>query len=96
VTVEDLEPSILRSVQRKSGTLHRERLDILYLQQPGRPATRTLPARVLSVEDVVGRGGVADILVRAQTQRHREPQSGFTGIGHTDFSLACAFRQDPF
>jgi aryl-alcohol dehydrogenase-like predicted oxidoreductase len=91
--LEDLERSILRSVQRSQERLHRERLDILYLHsRVGRQ--RDLPGRVLSVEDVVGRGGVAEIL-GALKRKGIVSAIGFTGLGHTD-SVLQVIRADQF
>lgn len=91
--LDDLERSILRSVQRSQERLHRERLDILYLHsRVGRH--RDLPGRVLSVEDVVGRGGVADVLA---SLKHKGVVGaiGFTGLGHTD-SVLSVIEADRF
>lgn len=83
--LDNLERSILSSVRRSQERLHRQRLDILYLHsRVGRQ--RDLPGRVLSVEDVVGRGGVADILSSLKRQG-TVGAIGFTGLGHTDSVL---------
>jgi len=47
----------------------------------------------VSVEDVVGRGGVADILGAAQTQRHRE-RNRVHRSRHTD-SVCVSFDRTP-
>jgi aryl-alcohol dehydrogenase-like predicted oxidoreductase len=80
--LDDPERSILRSVQRSQERLNRERLDILYLHS--RIGHRQdLAGRVLSVADVLGSGGVAEIM---EGLKYRGVVSaiGFTGLGHTD------------
>jgi len=80
--LEDLEGCIERSIQRSQERLGRERLDILYLHsRVGRQ--RDLPGRVLSVNDVLGPGGVADIMKRLK-QKGVIGATGFTALGHTD------------
>ena len=79
---DDFENSIMRSVERSQERLGRERLDILYLHsRVGR--RRDLSGRVLAVEDVLGAGGVADIMERLKRQG-TVGTLGFTGLGHTD------------
>lgn len=81
----DFAASIERSVQRSLDRLQRQSLDILYLHSRiGR--RRDLPGRVLSVGDVLGAGGVAEVLERLQ-RRGVVQAIGFTGLGHTDSVL---------
>ena len=80
--LDDLEGSINRSVQRSQERLGRERLDILYLHSRiGRH--RDLTGRVLSVDDVLSPGGVADI-ISGLKRKGLVGVSGFTALGHTD------------
>jgi aryl-alcohol dehydrogenase-like predicted oxidoreductase len=90
---EDLEGWIRRSVQRSQERLGRERLDILYLHnRVGH--RRDLAGRVLSVEDVLGAGGVADIMTGLK-RKGVVGAIGFTGLGHTD-SVIKVLEADRF
>lgn len=83
--LEDLEAAIHRSIARSQDRLDRERLDILYLHsRVGR--RRDLPGRVLSVDDVLASGGVADIMNRLK-DKGTIGATGFTALGHTDSVL---------
>lgn len=89
----DLEGAISRSIQRSQERLNRERLDILYLHS--RVGHRQdLAGRVLSVEDVLGAGGVAEIMEQFK-RRGVVGAIGFTGLGHTD-SVLRVLESDRF
>ncbi len=91
--LNDPETSILRSVQRSQERLGRERLDVLYLHsRVGR--RQDLAGRVLSVDDVLGAGGVADIMERLK-RKGTVGAIGFTGLGHTD-SVVKVLESDRF
>lgn len=80
--LDDLTASIDRSIERSRNRLGRERLDILYLHsRVGR--RRDLKGRVLSVQDVLGAGGVADIM-EGLKRRGTIGALGFTALGHTE------------
>lgn len=81
----DLKGAAERSVTRSLERLGREQLDILYLHtRIGR--RRDIPGRVLSVEDVLDDGGIADVLEDLK-RRGLVRAIGFTGLGHTDAVL---------
>jgi aryl-alcohol dehydrogenase-like predicted oxidoreductase len=83
--LDDLEASIYRSIQRSQDRLNRERLDILYLHsRVGR--RRDLRGRVLSVDDVLAPGGVADIM-NSLKAKGAIGATGFTALGHTEAVL---------
>ena len=91
--LDDLEGAIVRSVQRSQERLNRERLDILYLHsRVGRQ--RDLAGRVLSVDDVLQPGGVADVM-EGLKRRGIVGAIGFTGLGHTD-SILDVIEADRF
>jgi aryl-alcohol dehydrogenase-like predicted oxidoreductase len=90
---DDFAGAIARSVQRSQERLGRERLDILYLHsRVGR--TQDLAGRVLSVDDVLRAGGVADIMDDLK-RRGLVGAIGFTGLGHTD-SVLTVLEADRF
>ena len=83
--LDDPQESILRSVQRSQERLKRDRLDVLYLHsRVGR--RQDLPGRVLSVSDVLGSGGVADVMTGLK-RKGTVGAIGFTGLGHTESVL---------
>lgn len=90
---DDFEGAILRSVQRSQDRLRRERLDILYLH-PRVGRQRDLAGRVLSVDDVLGAGGVAEVM-ESLKQRGQVGAIGFTGLGHTE-SILTVLESDRF
>src|SRR5258706_10462411 len=91
--LDDLEQSIARSVRRSQERLNRDRLDVLYLHsRVGR--RQDLAGRVLSVDDVLGAGGVADIM-EGLKRRGVVGAMGFTGLGHTD-SVVKVLASDRF
>ena len=82
----DLAGAAQRSVRRSLERLGREQLDILYLHsRVGR--RRDLAGRVLTVEDVLGEGGIAEVLEGLQKQGLVRA-IGFTALGHTDSVLS--------
>lgn len=83
--LDDAERSIERSIRRSQERLNRERLDVLYLHsRVGR--RRDLKGRVLSVSDVLGEGGIADIMMQWK-RRGVVGAIGFTALGHTEAIL---------
>ncbi len=91
--LDDLEQSIARSVRRSQERLNRDRLDVLYLHsRVGR--RQDLAGRVLSVDDVLGAGGVADIM-EGLKRRGVVGAIGFTGLGHTE-SVIQVLESDRF
>ncbi|ODV41235.1 hypothetical protein AWV79_26765 [Cupriavidus sp. UYMMa02A] len=90
---DNLDRAIKQSVQRSQERLNRDRLDILYLHsRVGRQ--RDLPGRVLSVDDVIGHGGVADVMKELQ-RKGVVGAIGFTGLGHTE-SVIEVLESDRF
>ena len=91
--LEDVDAAIQRSVQRSQDRLGRNCLDVLYLHsRVGR--VRDVAGRVLSVADVLGPGGVADILDGLK-RKGLVGAIGFTGLGHTE-SIIEVLESDRF
>ena len=90
IGAEDLErvaPSAMKSVERSLERLHRDHIDILFLHnRVGR--VRDIRGRVISVEDVLKPGGIADVMEDLK-RRGLVRAIGFTGLGHTDAVLKC-------
>jgi aryl-alcohol dehydrogenase-like predicted oxidoreductase len=83
----DIAGSAIKSVERSLDRLHRDHIDILFLHnRVGR--VRDIGGRVLSVEDVLQPGGVAEAM-EGLKRRGLVRAIGFTGLGHTDAVLKC-------
>jgi aryl-alcohol dehydrogenase-like predicted oxidoreductase len=84
--IDALEKAVTRSIERSLDRFRRDSIDILFLHnRVGR--VRDIGGRVLSVNDVLGSGGVAAIM-EGLRDRGLVRSIGYTGLGHTDAVLS--------
>ena len=83
--IGDIQRAIDESVQRSMERLHRDRLDVLFIHNRiGR--SRDIGGRVLSIEDVLDAGGIADAMAMLK-KKGLVRAIGITALGHTDSVL---------